>query len=90
MENNQVQGKQVTWSPDDQFILMGEEFSKSYNSLKRIVISPLFENRMNEALETIAIADTFNILQKKLDEGISSGVVKEVMPETVESPPSLN
>jgi hypothetical protein len=76
-----VPGKAYKWEPDDQFVLTGSEFSVQYHALFSLVNSESFQKSLQEAQKTLAIFDSFKILQTAFEKGVQEGVIKEIPEE---------
>jgi hypothetical protein len=73
-----VPGKAYKWEPTDEFVLSGAEFSVQYNALFALVSSEDFQKQLQEAQKTIALYDSFKILQSAFEKGIEGGVIVEI------------
>lgn len=63
--------KKYTWTPNDQFVLTGEQFGLILNSLRGIISTP-------EAGKILLAAEANNSLEQVLAQAVEAGVVKEV------------
>jgi hypothetical protein len=84
-----VPGKAYKWEPDDEFKLSGSDFSVQYNALFALVNSETFQKSLQEAQKTLALFDSFKILQTAFEKGVEDGVIVEIQEqkEAVETAP---
>lgn len=80
-----VPGKAYRWEPSDEFVLSGSDFSVQYNALFALVNSESFQKSLQEAQKTMAVFESFKILQATFEKGVEEGVIVEV-PEEKEGP----
>lgn len=69
--------KQLKWEDSTEFTFKGQEFSQLHNTLKFIIESPLYAEQLEKARQVTAIGQLFELSTKKLNEGITSGIVVE-------------
>lgn len=73
------------WNPNDVFNFSGSEFGMQYNTLRQITDTPQFMDDLIRARATIATASMMEAMNKKLQEGIDSGLIKQVTNEQKEA-----
>lgn len=67
--------KRYTWTPQDEFVLTGEQFGIILNSLRGIISTP-------EAAKILVAAQANDSLELVLARAVEAGVAKEVPEET--------
>ena len=70
-QNEQNEQKGFQWLPEDVFTFTGMEYSILINSLREILSSP-------ESQKVLLAQQAYVILSKKLEDSVSSGLVKEL------------
>lgn len=73
------------WQPEDVFSFNGKDFSLLYNLLENITQTPQFQERLYNARETMQTVSLHDLVRSKLQEGVKSGIVKEVTKEEHDS-----
>lgn len=74
--------KRYTWAPTDEFILSGKDLGTILNSLRSFISTP-------EAAKILLAVEANDILEKVMHDAIESGVVKEVLEESLQEEDSL-
>lgn len=67
--------KRYTWTPQDEFVLTGEQFGMILNSLRGIISTP-------EAAKILVAAQANDSLEAVLARAVEAGVAKEVPEES--------
>jgi hypothetical protein len=80
-----VPGKTYKWEPEDEFKQSGREFSVHYHALHTLVNNEEFQKQLQEAQKTMALFESFQILQEAFVKGVEAGVIVEV-PSNEEGP----
>jgi hypothetical protein len=85
MENKQeevkpkyVPGKSYKWHETSEFTFVGPEFGTLYNGLFKYVNTEEFQKRLQEAERTLALFETYKLLQNTFVNGVESGVIEEM------------
>lgn len=73
--------KNYQWATDAQFTLTGNEFGLLYNIMKEVTGTNQFMDKLIEARSTSSLASLMDLMNNKLKENITSGVVKEMTEE---------
>lgn len=81
MSNQNQDQHYYKWEPTDQFSFSGKDFSFIYNLLENITQTPQFQEKLYSARETMQVVSLHDILRAKLQENVTSGIVKEVNKE---------
>jgi hypothetical protein len=63
--------KKYTWTPQDEFVITGEQFGLILNSLRSVISTP-------EASRILLGVEANDTLEKVMARAVESGVVKEV------------
>lgn len=72
------------WEPETTFTLNGTEFSQLYNTMDRIIASPVYQEELAKAQNTAAIGALYEIMKNKLSDAITSGIAEAVKEEATE------
>ena len=67
--------KRYTWTPNDEFVLTGEQFGLILNSLRGVISTP-------EAAKILIAAQANDSLEAVLARAVEAGVAKEAPEET--------
>ena len=65
----------LVWEPETLFSLDGNQFSQLHNSLKFIVETETFKQKLEEARIITAIGQMYDMSNSVLNKGIESGIV---------------
>lgn len=65
----------LAWEPETLFSLDGNQFSQLHNSLKFIVETETFKQKLEEARIITAIGQMYDMSNSVLNKGIESGIV---------------
>ena len=79
MDNILKPGVKYSWAPDAKFEITDKQFSSLFNNLNAIVQSPSFQERLEEAKGTIAIAQLQALMNEVLSGAVEAGVATEVV-----------
>lgn len=66
--------KQYTWTPEDVFLITGDQFGMMLNAFRTILSSP-------EATQILMAQKANNAIEAIIAKGVQDGVVKEVLPK---------
>lgn len=67
--------KDYQWKPDDKFVFSGTEFDVLQIALGKFVTGS------NDVPSIIRLVNAYNIIQKKIAEGVETGMLTEVVKE---------
>jgi hypothetical protein len=79
MDNILKPGVKYSWQEGSNFQITDKQFSSLFNNLNAIVQSPTFQERLEEAKGTIAIAQLQALMNEILGSAVQSGVATEVV-----------
>ena len=75
--NNLKPGVAYKWAPGSNFPLTDAQFSALFNNLNAIAQSPSFQQKLEEAKATLAIAQLQGVMNDILSAAVGSGIAVE-------------
>lgn len=84
MSNNLKPGVAYKWQPGAAFSMTDVQFSALFNNLNAIVQTPGFQQKLEDAKGTLALAQLQGIMNDILGSAVEAGIATENIGETAE------